>query len=58
MPMQAVRRLLEESETEPLPVLMIRDRDLNGNGQLRLSSIWDPPELLIPCQVSERRGES
>ncbi len=57
MPMKAVRRLLEGTEAERQAVLIWCDRDMAGTGRLRLSSFWDPPELLIPCQACEGRGE-
>jgi hypothetical protein len=57
MPVKAVRRLLEGMEAEPGVFTLLCDGDLAGSHILRYSMVWDPPELLFPCQACEGRGD-
>ncbi len=54
-PLKAVRLLLERTRTEPAVFLLVCDQA--GSEPLKCSVTWDPPELLLPCQACEGRGE-
>ena len=53
---KAVRRLLEGIEAEPAVFTILNQGD-GSDDERRCSVVWDPPELLFPCQTCEGRGE-
>ncbi len=57
MPVKAIRRLLEGKSVAPARFVLLCDRDRVGSGVLQYTIVWEPPELLFPCQACEGRGE-
>lgn len=57
LPVVAIRRLLEGTESAPDTYTLECDRDLIGSGIILRSIIWDPPELLFRCPGCDGRGE-
>jgi hypothetical protein len=56
-PLNALRRLLEGTEAEQGSYVMQWVQETPDSGTPFWSVSWDPPELLIPCQACEGRGE-
>ena len=57
LPMRAVRRLLEGTESSPDTYELRCDADRAGSGVLHRSLIWDPPEMLFECSTCGGTGQ-
>jgi hypothetical protein len=53
----AVRRLLEGAEASQGTYTVEHRSDRTSSEQIPESVVWDPPELLVPCQICKGRGE-
>jgi hypothetical protein len=56
LPVVAIRRLLDGTESVPDTYPLVCNSDCAGSGVLHRDLIWQPPQVLFPCPMCNGTG--